>query len=324
MELVAARRPHASLTIVIPVYNEELLLIRFRDILLPVLNRLNEQLQVQVCFVNNGSIDSSLEILSERDFLVEIPYAVLTLTRNFGYETALIAGLTHTDSDLYCLLDADGEDDPELILSFLQIINQNIDIVQGVRRKRYESFGTRWFRSAAYWMLSRISDDLFIQNAGNFAIFTRRVRNAILIENANFPFLRSTFSRSGYPIALVPYDRLPRIDGKSKYRKFSLLKFALAGFLTTTTYPLRFITYLAGFSIPFVFLLGIVRHFYPTSTAPTLTISIIVTEILISFGLISLYIARIYKETLGKPLFYVDWFRSHIVSDFKIIRNLDE
>jgi glycosyltransferase involved in cell wall biosynthesis len=316
MEPIETHPGYSRLSIIVPVFNEELLLHRFRDLLYPTLVELKKSIDVQVCFVNNGSTDSSLKILSDTDFLPDIACAVITLSRNFGYETALIAGLTHSDSELFCLLDADGEDDPVLMLNYLSEIYRGSDVVQGIRRKRFESVGTRWFRSFSYLVLSRLSDDSFIRNGGNFAMFTRRVRDAILAENVSFPFLRSTFSRCGYSTFLVPYDRLPRIDGKSKYRKFSLLKFALAGFLTTTTFPLRLISYFGILSVPFVFLVSGLRYFFPSSSTPLLTISIIVTEILLSLGLISLYLARIYKETLGKPLFYVDWCSSFSTSDF--------
>lgn len=307
-----------TLTIVIPVYNEKLVLERFISGLIAIVSKLQEKNECNVLFVNNGSTDSSLELLKKNAQKFE-NFGILTLTRNFGYETALIAGLTHTYGDIFALCDADGEDPFELLLDFQNAMIDGYEIAIGIRQNRHEARITRIFRTISYKMLSRLSDDPFRQNAGNFSMFSVTVRNAILRENLSFPFLRSTLSRTGYRAMEFPHDRNPRIDGKSKYRKISLMKFAIAGFMTATTWPLRFISYLGAFNILAIAICCILSVFF--SFTPTIFMAFFIllflTEFGLSLGVIALYVARIYKNSLGRPLFYVDWKNSYQQGDFK-------
>ena len=300
-----------TLTIVVPVYDEELVLDRFISGLVETVSKLQEKNECNVLFVNNGSTDSSLDLLKKCASKFE-NFGILSMTRNFGYETALIAGLTHAPGDIFALCDADGEDPFELLIDFQSALNDGYEIAIGIRKNRHEAGITRAFRLISYKILSKLSDDPFKRNAGNFSMFTATVRNAILRENLSFPFLRSTLSRTGFRAMEFPHDRNPRIDGKSKYRKISLMKFAIAGFMTATTWPLRFISYLATFNALiftiscfsiFISPLGFInfKDFY---------VLLLLTEICFSLGVIALYVARIYKNSLGRPLFYVDWQNS--------------
>jgi dolichol-phosphate mannosyltransferase len=144
-------------------------------------------------------------------------------------------------------------------------------------------------------------------------MFSAVVRNAVLRENLSFPFLRSTLSRTGYKTMMFPHDRNPRIDGKSKYRKISLMKFAIAGFMTATTWPLRFVSYLAAFNA-IIFTASSFSYFvFPQvlETYKDFSTLLLLIEIGFSLGVVALYVARIYKNSLGRPLFYVDWRNSY-------------
>jgi dolichol-phosphate mannosyltransferase len=300
-----------TLTIVVPVYNEELVLERFISGLVEILSKLREKNECNVLFVNNGSIDSSLDLLKKSAPKFE-NFGILSLTRNFGYETALIAGLTHAPGDIFALCDADGEDPFELLLDFQGALKSGYEVAIGIRKNRHEAGITQAFRLVSYKILSRLSDDPFKRNAGNFSMFSSNVRNAILRENLSFPFLRSTLSRTGYSAMEFPHDRNPRIDGKSKYRKISLMKFAIAGFMTATTWPLRFVSYLATFNATLFTISCLSVLFLPLrfTNYEHFLVLLLLTEICLSLGIIALYVARIYKNSLGRPLFYVDWQNS--------------
>ena len=307
----------STLTIIVPIFNEEIVIEKFVTQLLPIISDLELKQNCQVLFVNNGSTDRSLEILRGLEGRVK-NFGILTLARNFGYETALIAGLSHVESDYYALCDGDGEDPVELIRDFQKSVIAGSEIAIGIRRNRIESKVTKTFRNFSYLILSRLGDDPFRKNAGNFSMFTKVVRNAILAENNSYPFLRSTLSRTGYKLEEFPHNRNPRIDGKSKYRKISLLKFAIAGFMTTTTWPLRFISYIGTANllllIPF-FVLEIFGH----GQFLLLNILLLIgTEITFFAGVVALYLARIYKNSLGRPLFYVAWRESIEVGQMKL------
>ncbi len=300
-----------TLTIIIPVYNEELVLERFVSGLVDIVSKLQEENPCNVLFVNNGSTDSSLDLLKKCAPKFE-NLGIISLTRNFGYETALIAGLTHAPGDIFALCDADGEDPFELLLDFQRALNDGYEIAVGIRKNRHEAGITRAFRIMSYKILSNLSDDPFKRNAGNFSMFSTTVRNAILRENSSFPFLRSTLSRTGFRAMEFPHDRNPRIDGKSKYRKISLMKFAIAGFMSATTWPLRFVSYVATINT-LIFVIScfsvLISPIGFTNFKDFLAL-LLLTEICLSLGVIALYVARVYKNSLGRPLFYVDWKNS--------------
>ena len=301
--------PKLTLTIIIPVFNEELALPKFINQLKPIVEELNNYVICKLLFVNNGSSDSSKEIL-QIELKDWVPAAILTLSRNFGYETALIAGLSNAHSDFYCFCDADGEDPVAIIPEFLKSMRDGYYIALGIRKRRFETFSTSFFRQFSYKILSKISDDPFIVNGGNFSMFNQSVKNAIMQENSSFPFLRATLSRCGYPLQEFIHDRNPRLDGRSKYRKINLLKFALAGFLTTTTWPLRLVAYVSMVNLPLIFILTLTNLFNKNLQI------ILLSELLLFFSIISLYLARIYKNSLGRPLFYVNWKESVTLNDY--------
>jgi dolichol-phosphate mannosyltransferase len=302
-----------KLTVIVPVYNEELALERFIYEFSPVVKKLSERQECHVLFVNNGSNDGSVNILRKAKSHFE-SYGILTLTRNFGYETALIAGLTHASGDFFAFVDADGEDPVELLIAFQDSILTGKHIAIGIRKNRFESSLTRYFRKFSYQILSNLSDDPFRRNAGNFSMFSAVVRDAILFENNSFPFLRSTLSRTGYEIEEFPHDRNPRIDGKSKYRKISLMKFAIAGFMTATTWPLRFISYASVINLGAFFIYLVESLISETGLAMNsfyiFFLLLTACQAILFLGVIALYLARVYKNSLGRPLFYVDWAKS--------------
>jgi len=296
-----------TLTIIIPFFNESGSISIFVEQLKPILLNLQKNIKCKLLFVNNGSTDGSLDIvkkLIQTKFFSLIPIGVLTLPRNFGYETALIAGLTHAKSDYYCFCDSDGEDPVEIIPRFLESIKKGYAISIGIRRGRFEPNSTKIFRRIAYNFLSKVSDDPFLRNAGNFSMFNEVVRLAILSENKHFPFIRATFSRCGFPIHEIVHDRNKRIAGQSKFRNLNLLKFALAGFLTTTTWPLRFVAYMSIFSIAAIIVLQSVVSQHVNLEA------FLFFEFFLFSSIFSIYIARIYKNVINKPLFYVNWLES--------------
>lgn len=308
-----------SLCIVIPIFNEELALPYFLDALQPIIEKLRKKLDVIVIFVNNGSTDGSVDIINSTD-MGEINSAILTLTRNFGYEAGLIAGLTFVTSDCYCLIDADGEDPAHLLLDFLVSIESGNEIAIGLRQLRVESKLLQSFRRLGYKVLARISDDPFTVSAGNFSMFNSKVRNSILIENSSYPFLRATVSRTGFKTEYFPHNRNPRLDGRSNFNKFGLLKFAVAGFMTTTTWPLRMAAYSLGLMLPLglsALVSSIIFDFSSTAgIVQNFSIFLFLSTQSVNIGIIAIYVARVYKNSLGRPLFYVDWHQSYATKKF--------
>jgi glycosyltransferase involved in cell wall biosynthesis len=309
------QRKVESLSIIIPVFNEEKALPLFLNTLKPVLKVLEAKMEVQILFVNNGSTDQTLKLILPE--FSEHTMGVLSLSRNFGYEAAIFAGIENADTDLFAVIDADGEDNPEYLIDFLNSIVEGNSVAIGIRGVRFESLATRSFRKFGYRILSKVSDDSFIIDAGNFVMFDKLVKDAVLKENSNYPFMRSTIARSGFKTIKHYYDRSPRLDGKSKYRKMGLLKFAGSGFLSTTTWPLRMISYATLATVPIVVLIGFAARFLNFGDLPIVSITVVTTEILISVAIISIYLARIYKVSLKRPIYFIDPFRTFFHSNFK-------
>jgi dolichol-phosphate mannosyltransferase len=294
------------LAIVIPVWNEEKSLPEFLQRLEEFLKNTIKEFETHFVFVNNGSTDSSSELLN--NFWNKYPTSkILHLTRNFGYESALIAGLTYARGDYFQFLDADGEDPENLIVEFYRKILDGYYIAVGIRRKRYESKSTSLFRKLTYRIMKKVSDEPFWVDAGNFMMFRPEVRDAILEDSSTFPFIRGVVSRTGYRHYQLKYDRLPRIDGKSKYRKLALLKFAAAGFLTTTTWPLRYISYN---SVATFLLLLVFNFLVDSSEIGVFMIQYLLFQIILSLSFLSMYLARTYKNQLSNPIFYIDFEKS--------------
>jgi dolichol-phosphate mannosyltransferase len=250
------------------------------------------------------------EIIENWDNAIELQ--IISLSRNFGYESGVIAGLEFADSDLYAVVDGDGEDPISLLPKFLDEILAGADIVQGLRLKRQEARSLQMFRRISYSILSKVSDDPFQANAGNFSMFRRIVRDGIVRENTIFPFMRATLSRIGYSVVQIPHDRNQRIGGISHYRKSALIKFAILGFMTSTTWPLRFTMYWAvGVLFTTLSLFGI-SLIVDLSTNFWIKLLILgVVQVQLFLGVIAIYIARIYKFVIGRPQYYYDLTRSY-------------
>lgn len=293
-----------KLTIIAPCYNEARVLPSFWDLLLPVVDQLTEKIETSVLFVNNGSTDSSLDVLrglQTRDDRVRF----ITLSRNFGYQGALDAGVRHANSDLYCVIDADGEDPPELILQFLAAIDNGADIAFGVRRTRQEPTYRSLLRKGFYRFVGLISDDPFRLDTGEFSMFTDELKQAALMENNSFPFLRASLARVGFSSTGIPHDRRMRLGGKSSLNAVGMLNFAVGGLLSSSTFPLRLALYLLPLHVLMILLLG-VAAVLSESIAP-LVIALYIANILlmIQVAFVSVYLARTYKNGLHRPSSFV-------------------
>ena len=293
-----------TLTIISPCFNEAAILPVFWNLLCPIVDELDTKTDVGILFVNNGSTDNSLEVLnslSENDSRVKF----ITLSRNFGYQGALDAGVRNSNSDLYCVIDADGEDPPELILEFLQAIDNGSDIAFGVRKLRQEPSYRSALRKMFYRIVGLISDDPFRLDTGEFSMFTNELKQAALSENNSFPFLRASLSRVGYVSTGVPHDRRMRLGGQSSLKAIGMVNFAVGGLLSSSTFPLRLALYLLPFHIFLMAGLGL-TSLIARSVSP-LIVALYIANILmmIQFAFVSVYLARTYKNGLQRPSSFV-------------------
>mgnify|MGYP001178663894 CR=1 FL=1 len=291
-----------KLVVICPVFNEEETIPLFIDEIKKIENQISNKYTLDLVFSNNGSTDNTLKILQDNANKYNNIY-YLTLSKNFGYQKSLDFSLKNTKGDLYIIIDADGEDPPSMILDFLKKYEEGNDIIYGLRENRPENFLIKKLRNVFYRVLRFTSDDEIILKMAEFSLFTNEVKQHLIEENSSFPFLRSAISRVGFDTVAIPYTRQKRLAGKSNYNLFSMIKFAVAGILASTTMPLRFPIYL--FPVWLFFSLFLLVNHSSNSLYWNYLIYISILYIIITISFISIYVARIYQNGLMRANAYL-------------------
>jgi polyisoprenyl-phosphate glycosyltransferase len=296
------------LSVVAPVYNEEALIGEFYARVCGAL----EGLEFELVLVDDGSSDgtaAALERIAGGDARVRVVY----LSRNFGHQTALTAGLDHARGDAVVMLDADLQDPPELIPKMLDNWRAGIDVVYAVREhregeSRFKLATARWF----YSLFDRLAQVDLQHNSGDFRLLDRRALDALLSMRERNRFLRGMTVWVGYTQAAVPYRRDPRFAGETKYTFTKMLRFSLDAISSFSDRPLQLATLLgflistlAFIAIPVVIGLRLAHSYLPGFGAITITVLLLGGIQLITIGIIGEYVGRIYDEVKGRPLYLV-------------------
>jgi len=298
-----------GLAVIVPVRNELGNVAPFYERTLPVLESL-AGVSWQMVFVNNGSDDGTLERICEvraKDKRVK----VISLSRDFGYQAVVLAGLSLVSADRYAMIDVDCEDPPELLRDFHTALEGGADVAYGIRSNRVEPAIVTFFRRIFYHLNKGIADSDIVLWMAEFAMITRQVRDAIIAPRTTYVFLRAEIGYVGFVRVGIPYVRGVRTSGKSHYNFFNMTRFAVAGFLASSTFPLRLILYLAvvvGFLFPLVVLLLGLGAAGIASLASVATFYFA----LIALSTIALYLARAYKNGVARPVFVVDRNRTYL------------
>lgn len=303
-----------SITIITPVFNEEASIKCFYDNLVNIISENNLlKYQFSLLFSNNRSSDKTLEIIEELHRNSKaIPVEFITLSRNFGYQGSLTASLSVTSSDAYIIIDVDMEDPLYMIPKFIEKWEAGYDFVYGIRDKRPENFFIRSMRKFFYRFTNFIADVDFIIDVAEFSLISNRFKIEALKTRSTFPFLRTDFAYIGFNRIGIKYSREVRRFGETHYNFFGMAKFAIAGILSSSTFPLRMLSYIG---VPLAFLeLVFFFVFLFTQNPFYLSINQIIFffYIFISIPSISIYIARIYKDGIRKPTYIIDYQKSSI------------
>ena len=303
------RRSLSLLSVVAPVLNEEEVLETFYERVRETL----DGLQWELVLVDDGSTDSSLEILGQ--LAKDDPRVkVVALSRNFGYQAAVTAGLDRCGGDAAVTIDADLQDPPEVIRELVERWEKGADVVYAVRRQRrgegrVKLATARWFSR----LFSRLADLSIPANVGDFRLLDRRVVEALGRMPERSRFLRGMTVWVGYEQSSVEYDRDPRFAGTSRYRWRSLLRISLDAISSFSHVPLQIAT-LAGFVVSAFAFLGIpyaivnrLLGFYVEGVSTLLFVICFLGGVqLITLGIIGEYISRIYDEVKQRPLYLVE------------------
>jgi glycosyltransferase involved in cell wall biosynthesis len=301
-----------KLSVVIPAYNEGESLRQFHTRLAAVLDKLD--LPSDVLYVDDGSHDDTYAVmcsLREADARV----ATLKLSRNFGKELALTAGLDQIDADAVVVIDADLQDPPELIPAFVQYWREGFDVVYGTRSTRAGESRLKKFTSAAFYrVMERLSSTPVPRDTGDFRLMSRRALDALKRLRERQRFMKGLFTWVGYKQMAVVYDRDPRFAGESKFNYWRLWNFALEGITSFSGAPLKLATYvglstavLAFAYAAWVFgkalLFGDAVQGYPTLMLVILALGGVQ---LMALGMIGEYLGRLYMEAKQRPLYLID------------------
>jgi polyisoprenyl-phosphate glycosyltransferase len=300
------------LSLVVPFFNEEEMISQFFDATLPVLELLNG-LRFEIVCVNDGSRDNTLRRLlamSENDHRIR----VIDLTRNFGKEAALSAGLDEAIGDIIVPFDADLQDPPQVIPLLLEKWREGYDVVVARRVNRdSDSFLKRKTAAMFYRMHNAVCDTHIPENVGDFRLITREVADALKKLPETRRFMKGLFAWVGYRTAFVDYVREPRAAGESKFSGWKLWNFALEGFTSFSTLPLRVWSYVgsvvafgaflyAAFLIARTLIMGVAVPGY----ASILTVVLLLGGVqLIGIGVLGEYIGRIYAESKNRPVYLI-------------------
>lgn len=302
-----------KITILIPAYNEQ-------EVLRHLYERLNKlagdtsTYAFEFLFVNDGSRDKTLEII--KTYAKKDPrISYINLSRNFGKETAMIAGLDHANGDATVIIDADLQDPPELIPQMITYWEQGYDDIYARRSTRE---GESWLKkttSALFYRTLQKSTHIPIQqDTGDFRLLSRRCVEALRLFRENQRYTKGMFSWIGYKKKEITYARDSRFAGETKWNYFKLINLAIDGITSFTTAPLRLSSVL-GILVSlgtFIYILYLVVRTmlfgtdlagYPSMMAVILFLGGVQ---LLSLGVIGEYIGRIFNETKNRPLYFIE------------------
>lgn len=300
------------ISVVVPAYNEQEVLPEFHRRMTAVLHAL--PCRWEIIYVNDGSTDATLLVLDQLRRADE-HVAIVDLSRNFGKEIALTAGLDHACGDAVIVIDADLQDPPELIPELIRVWQEGADVVYAKRRVRHgESAMKRVTAYLFYRVMQSVSRVQLPEDTGDFRLLSRRAVDSLKILREQHRFMKGLFTWIGYKQEAVPYDRDARFAGATKWNYWRLWNFALEGITSFTIAPLRISTYLGLITAAGAFTYGafiVIRTLLfgnPVAGYPSLltTVLFIGGVQLTAIGILGEYVGRIFNETKNRPLYLLN------------------
>jgi dolichol-phosphate mannosyltransferase len=308
----STRRRGALLTVVVPCFNEQETIAETHRRLSESLSELDD-LDFEIVYVDDGSKDSTPEILREIQSS-EAAVRVVRLSRNFGHQIAVTAGLEHARGDAVVLIDADLQDPPEVIHEFVKAWRDGADVAYGVRAEREGETAFKLATASAFYrLINRLSDTPIPRDTGDFRLMDRRVVDAFLQMPERARFVRGMVSWTGFRQEAVRYRRAPRFAGETKYPLGKMLSFATDGILSFSYVPLRLATWM-GFLTAGLALIGVIYALVVRLLTDDwvrgwalifITILFIGGVQLVFLGVIGEYLGRVYGEVKNRPLYLV-------------------
>ena len=310
-----------SISIVIPSYNESENIKELCRRTLDIIKKINIK-KYELIFVENGSKDNSLELLKKINSENK-SIKIISLSRNFGYQSAIAVGLKYSENDYVCVMDGDLQDPPEIISKFVEKIKEGYDVVYGIRIKRKGNIIKKLLYNLFYEIYSKLSEIDVPKKSGDFCLMNKKiVKNLNSLSEKNL-FMRGLRSWVGFKQIGIEYDRDERYAGKTNFSFFGATALALDGFVSFSLLPLRFIliigVIISLLSFLFFTFLFLVKVFYifdifdfeswQLPQGLTLTNSMLALSlglVMFTLGIIGEYVGRIYFEVKNRPNFIIN------------------
>lgn len=310
-----------KLSLVVPCYNEEGNVEKFFSEVKRVFDGKVDD--YEFVFVNDGSKDKTLVNLKklyneQKDSHIQ----VLSFSRNFGKESAIYAGLNHAKGDMVCLIDADLQQRPEVVLEMLDVMNSNeeLDCVTAYQDERKESKLMTSLKSMFYKIINGIAEVRFVNGASDFRLMKRAMVDAILEMTEYHRFSKGIFSWVGFNTEYIPYTVEERESGESKWGFRKLLKYAFEGIVSFTTFPLKLSAYVGFLSsiVSIIYLIVVVvqKLAFGIDVPGYATIVVLVLLLgglqLFSLGILGEYLSKIYVQVKNRPVYIL---KEHLGKD---------
>ena len=312
-----------KLSVVIPCFNEELNVAPLQEACVKAFDGKVES--YELIFVNDGSRDGTwkaLKALYQRNLC---SVKLVNLSRNFGKESAMYAGLQKSCGDYVTLLDADLQQSPDIVVEMVNFLDNNpdFDSVAAYQENRIEGKFTSWCKKAFYRLMDKICDINLHEGASDFRTFRRTVADAILDVKECYRFSKGIFSWVGFNTHFTPYVAQERNAGTTNWSFWKLLKYALDGIISYTTFPLKIATGIGAvmsfLSLVYMIVVVIQRLFFEMAFPGYATIIASILLIggiqMIILGIIGEYIARIYIQGKHRPIYVAKEYVSYDKED---------
>ncbi len=302
-----------SISVIVPVYNEEQNIKKFLERLIPVLKKINKD--YEIIFVLDPSEDNSEKIILE-SINENKNIRLIKMSRRFGQPAAMLAGIKEATLDYTVLIDVDLQDPPELIEKMYDKINEGYDTILAERSSKIgENIIRKTIATIGYYLISKLSESKIPMNVGEFRMISKKIVKYILeMEERDF-FLRGANAYIGFKNKIIKFDREDRKDGQTKYNRFTgSLRIGLNGIFSFSTKPLHFITILSSLSFivsSFIFILYLLLtamklFVFKYQFFVIILILLVSSLIFFSQGIIAEYLARIIPDIKKRPAYIID------------------
>jgi polyisoprenyl-phosphate glycosyltransferase len=303
-----------AIDIVVPVYNEEAVVAEFHRQLMDVVRTLRREHDVRICYVDDGSVDHTGAELAK--LAVDDPdVTILELSRNFGHQAALTAGLDRAAGDVVVTLDGDGQHPPELIPEMLGLYRAGYDVVLTERVAAELPRVKRWTSAVFYRLLGVIGDTRIPARSADFRLVSRPVLEALRQMREYHRFLRGMVAWAGYRTVVLPYTERARLGGSAKYSLAGMARLAAAGTFSFSLLPLKIALVVGvGFLLLAIAEALYVMSFWLTGTQHRLVpgwsslmfmLLIVGSALMIALGLVGIYVGYIFQEVKRRPVYLI-------------------